>query len=141
MPQPSGAVKWSLVTMANKKVPKPAFLVYVLFGGVLEALEHGLAMLSKRLLPIRGTLRHPRSTAKALEGPLGLICSHSGVLTSFNFQLREVTGWPMRACFRTRGAGKLKYLPVRSQNLRLQVLGGRHWHASKHGPFGPFFST
>ena len=126
------------MTMAIKKVPKTAFLVHVLFGAVFKALEHGLAMLSKRLLPIRGTLQDPRSTAKALRGAVDLICGHSGVLNSSNFQLSEGTGGPMRRCFRTRGAGKLKCMPVPCQNIRLQVLGGRYPQVGKHGRFGPF---
>lgn len=127
--------------MAIKKVPKTAVFMHVPFGAVFEAHEHGLAMLSKRWLPIRGTLRHPRSRAKALGLAEDHVCGHNGVLTPSNFQLREVTGRPMRRCFGTRAAGKLKCMPVPCQNIGLQVLGVRHPQVGKHGRFGPIFST
>lgn len=64
--------------------------MHVLLGAVFGALEHGLAILSEHLLPIRDTPRPPRSRAKALESALDIICGHSGVLTPSNFQLKEV---------------------------------------------------
>lgn len=127
--------------MAIKKVPKTAFLMHIPFGAVFEAPEHGLALVSECFLHIRGTLEDLRNTAKALGGSVDLICDHSGVLTPSNFQLNEVTCGPMRRCFGTRTAGKLKCMSVRCQNMRIQVLGSRHHHVGKHGPFGPIFST
>lgn len=127
--------------MAIKKVPKTAFLVHIHFGAVFEALQHGLAMVSECLLCIRGIVEDLRSTAKALGGSVDLICDHIGVLTPSNFQLNEVTCGPMRRCFGTRGAGKLKCMPVPCQNMGVQVLGSRRHHVGKHGPKWPDFGT
>lgn len=132
-----GAIIWPLETLATKKVPKTAVLMHVRFGAVFEAHERGLATMSDWLLPIKGTLGKPRSTAMALEGVLDLICGHNGVLSPSNFQLSEVTGGPMREGFGTCGSWKLEWMSKRLHMTETSSPRGRASACRQTWPFWP----